>query len=109
MTEEHWRGEVARNYRHELEAFIWILAFVLQAYQDMEFQRGTLVEKRMTSDYNNCRVQKNDFRALNGLPDHGRRCRADFTQHRPLSKRLLEWLSRLEIYIYDADINLLTE
>ncbi|KAF8195424.1 hypothetical protein BJ912DRAFT_956932 [Pholiota molesta] len=92
LTGKYWRGKVARHYRHELEAFIWILAFVFLAYQDKESQRGTL---------------KNEFRAFEMLPDHGKRCQDDFIQHWPLPRQLLKWLSRLAMYIDDATISLL--
>jgi hypothetical protein len=106
LTDKYWRGEVARHYRHELEAFIWILAFVFLAYQDKKFQRGTLVEKWMTSDYNNCRIQKRDFQAFDRLSDHDERRQADFIQHWPLPRHLLEWSDDLAREVYRAKSNL---
>jgi hypothetical protein len=106
LTGKYWRGKVARHYRHELEAFIWILAFVFLAYQDKKIQRGTLVEKWMTSDYNNCRIQKRDFQAFDRLSDHDERRQADFTQHWPLPRHLLDWSDDLAREVYRAKSNI---
>ena len=54
LTDEYWNGSIERLYRHELEAFIWILPFVFLRYQNGKSQRGTLVDQWMTSNYITC-------------------------------------------------------
>ena len=53
--------EVERQYRHELEAFFWILSFVFMRYHNGKSQRRTAVDSWMTSSYRACLRAKLDF------------------------------------------------
>jgi len=61
LKKEYWDGKTKREYRHELESFIWILAFVCLRYKDGKAQRGTLVDEWMTSSFRHCRREKADL------------------------------------------------
>ena len=61
LTDKYWNGSIERLYRHDLEAFIWILPFVFLRYQNGKSQRGTLVDQWMTSNYITCYEKKSTF------------------------------------------------
>src|SRR5271170_3917635 len=71
LTNEYWNGSIERLYRHELEAFIWILPFVFLRYQNGKSQRGTVVDQWMTSNYISCREKKSAFRNVDDLRENG--------------------------------------
>ena len=91
LNDEYWKGEIVRLYRHELEAFLWMLPFVFLRYQDRESQRGTPVDVWMTSDYITCRKEKTDFWSSDRLNENRELCQMDFRGHWPLAEELLLW------------------
>ena len=96
LTDEYWNGETVRLYRHELEAFLWMLPFVFLCYQNRKFQRGTPADVWMTSNYITCRKEKSDFWSSDRLNENGKLCQMDFRDHWTLAKELLlSWNERL--------------
>ena len=91
LTDKYWNGSLERLYRHELEAFIWILPFVFLRYQNGKPQPRTLVEQWMTSNYIVCREKKNDFRQGSDIRQKGLLCQSDFKDHWELAASLLLW------------------
>lgn len=59
LNDAYWH--ISRQYRHELEALIWVLPFVFLRYPTGHLLTGTDVDKWMTSDYTLCRKEKSDF------------------------------------------------
>ena len=97
LKDEYWNGSIERLYRHDLEAFIWILPFVFLRYQNGKSQRGTLVDQWMTSNYIACRKEKNDFQYVRELPKKERFCQSDFIDHWELVEALLSWNTEIGI------------
>ena len=85
---DDFKLEVERQYRHELEAFFWILSFVFMRYQNGESQRGTAVDSWMTSSYRACRREKAYFMW------HGLEFQSDFEDYWRLASWLLFSLRR---------------
>lgn len=67
LTEDYWRGFTKRYYRHELEAFIWILPFTFLLYQGGMRLSNQYVDPWRTSDYNVCSEKKSHFLQQTGL------------------------------------------
>ncbi|KAF8808817.1 hypothetical protein BYT27DRAFT_7136869, partial [Phlegmacium glaucopus] len=65
LTEAYWQGLTKCLYRHELEAFIWILPYTFLLYRDGLRLRNKHVDPWRTSDYNTCRKEKSDFQLSN--------------------------------------------
>jgi len=61
LTEAYWRGFIKRFYRHELEAFIWVLPFTFLLYQDGMRLPNAYVDPWRTSDYRLCMKEKSAF------------------------------------------------
>ena len=106
LTDEYWNGSIERLYRHDLEAFIWILPFVFLRYQHGKSQQGTLVDRWMTSDYIACRKKKNDFQRGSGIRQRGLLCQSDFKHHWELAACLLLWSDNISCdpYFEDAGV-----
>jgi hypothetical protein len=96
LTDKYWRGEIQRTYRHELEAFIWILPFVFLRYQNGKSQPGTLVDQWMTSNYTACFNIKSGFLNIDQLSEKAQLCQSDFKDHWMLVEHLLAWLTGFE-------------
>ncbi|KAF9480255.1 hypothetical protein BDN70DRAFT_833143 [Pholiota conissans] len=70
LEDGYWQGKIRRFFHHELESFIWILAYVSLVYDKGIRKRNAQVDAWTTSDYNVCRQKKSDFykpRHLDGL------------------------------------------
>ena len=103
LCDKYWNGEIEREYRHELEACIWILPFVFLRYQDGKSQRGTPVDAWLRSDYIACAEKKAHFMMVNILADNEKLCQLDFKDHWRLAEELLYWLrSWLNTIQYNA-------
>ena len=96
LTDEYWNGEIERKYRHEMEAFIWVLPFVFLRYQNGESQQGTPVDPWMTANYHACFNEKNGFRNVVTLRKMERLCQSDFKDHWELAESLLSWLTDVD-------------
>ena len=107
LTKEYWNGSIERLYRHELEAFIWILPFVFLRYQNGKSQRGTLVDQWMTSDYIACYKEKSAFQNVRDLSKKKRLCQSDFIDHWELVQSLLLWNTEVDVAaLRGMDVNL---
>lgn len=91
LTHKYWNGDIVRLYRHEFEAFLWILPFVFLRYQNGEPQRKTPVEGWMTSNYITCTQQKTHFCSGSALDENRELCQLDFRDHWMLAEELLVW------------------
>jgi hypothetical protein len=96
LSDKYWNGEIERKYRHELEAFIWVLPFVFLRYQDRQSQRGTPVDGWMTDNYRTCAKEKSYLRTPEMLPDMQKSCQSDFKDHWEFAESLLCWLIDLD-------------
>lgn len=64
LNTEYWDGKIERTYYHDLESFVWVLAF-----QFLSFEKGGKRLKKgprpadtwETGDYEQCRKEKLDF------------------------------------------------
>ncbi|KAF8808813.1 hypothetical protein BYT27DRAFT_7241462 [Phlegmacium glaucopus] len=65
LTEAYWQGLIKRLYRHELEAFIWILPYTFLLYDDGVRSRNKYIDPWRTSDYNACIKEKLNFQQRN--------------------------------------------
>jgi Fungal protein kinase len=75
----YWKGEIEREYRHELEAFIWILTFVFLQYQNgLKRPRQTVVDTWLTSSYK--------WKVWIILGRLGKYCQSDFKDHVELAE-----------------------
>ena len=97
LKDEYWNGSIERLYRHDLEAFIWILPFVFLRYQNGKSQRGTLVDQWMTSNYIACRKEKISFQNVWDLPNKKLFCQSDFKDHWKLVQSLLVWQVKISL------------
>jgi hypothetical protein len=59
LTNEYWSGLIEREYRHDQESFIWILAYYF--LRSSKGMYGPITWH--THDWNACRLRKNDFLA----------------------------------------------
>ena len=101
LTDKYWNGSLERLYRHELEAFIWILPFVFLRYQNGKSQQGTLVDRWMTSNYIACRNQKSGFQIVRDLSKKKRFCQSDFIDHWELVESLLSWNTKVDLAAFE--------
>jgi hypothetical protein len=100
LTDKYWNGEIERKYRHELEAFIWVLPFVFLRYQNGESQQGTPVDPWMTANYHACFNEKSGFRTFPKLPEMKERCQSDFKDHWELAQWLILLLGNIDDKTY---------
>ena len=91
LTDQYWNGGIVRLYRHEFEAFLWILPFVFLRYQNGKPQPGTPVDKWMTSNNITCAEKKSHFWLVWNMNQNGRLCQSDFQDHWALAEELLPW------------------
>ncbi|KAI0055907.1 hypothetical protein BV25DRAFT_1921449 [Artomyces pyxidatus] len=68
LTDEYWRGEVERLYRHDLEALIWVLPWVFLRMKGERTVKNPPLEAWQTSKYRTCYVKKLVF--LGDMPDY---------------------------------------
>ncbi|KAF8808810.1 hypothetical protein BYT27DRAFT_7061442, partial [Phlegmacium glaucopus] len=61
LTEAYWQGLTKRLYRHELEAFIWILPYTFLLYKDGLRLPNKYVDRWRTSDHTTCMGKKLAF------------------------------------------------
>ncbi|KAH9478326.1 hypothetical protein JR316_0008779 [Psilocybe cubensis] len=61
LSKKYWEGKIHRFYHHELESFIWILAYVCLLYDRGIRKKNAAVDSWRTSDYGVCRMEKRDF------------------------------------------------
>ena len=91
LTDEAWKGNVQRLYRHDLEGFIWILPWVLQ----FEGSKRTNCQLAgwETGDFEQCAEKK---RGLFSKLRSGNIATASWKAEWQLAKILLGWLQREE-------------
>ena len=78
LTEAYWRGLTKRFYRHELEAFIWVLPFTFLSYQDGMRLSNAYVDPWRTSDYRVCMEKKIAFQEQNTFTAAASTVQTDF-------------------------------
>ena len=61
LTHEYWNGEIKRLYRHDLEAFIWILPWVFLQYEGRKLSNKPVFERWNSSDYIAVRAFKKEY------------------------------------------------
>ncbi len=62
LCKEYWAGKVTRRYHHELEAFIWMLPFVVLGYDNGKLDpKNQFIKDWITSDYLTCMKNKLAF------------------------------------------------
>lgn len=57
LRKEYFEGKIARNYRHYVESFIWVLVWVFMLHDSTWEGRETW----QTSNYTTCRTSKTEF------------------------------------------------
>ena len=94
-SDEYWNGKIEREYRHELEAFIWILSFVFLGYQNgMKAHPNRLAQLMSFSD---CAVHhKHLIWSSIRLPVLEELCQPDYKDHVKLAEGLLNWMGRMD-------------
>ncbi|KAG1893856.1 uncharacterized protein F5891DRAFT_1116491 [Suillus fuscotomentosus] len=62
LTKEGQQGKVKHLYRHDLESFMWVFAWICFRYkQGVLLRRSRPLDEWATSDAIACRVEKSDF------------------------------------------------
>ena len=110
LSEAYWRGLMKRLYRHELEAFIWVLPFTFLLYQDGMRLRNKYVDPWSTSDYNVCMEKKAAFLQESVFRAARLTVQKDFKDFWLLVYFLFRALdqaakSRLDVYMESADLD----
>ena len=105
LSQKYWNGDIERQYRHELEAFIWTLPFAFLRYQNGEPQQGTVVDPWMTSDYIACKKEKSAFQNGDTLLEAKEQCQIDFKQHWALADALSNRLLAIDQLVRQAKSN----
>jgi len=96
LSDGYWNGEIEREYRHELEAFVWILSFVFLGYQNgLKAQKRTLVDKWMSSKYPTCLYYRHLIWS-SIRPELEKYCQSDYKDHVKLAEGLLIWMGRMD-------------
>jgi hypothetical protein len=96
LSDSYWNGKIERGYRHELEAFIWVLPFVFLRYQNGQSQQGTPVDPWITANYHTCAQKKSHFRTFPKLPEMKELCQSDFNHHWELAQWLILLLGHMD-------------
>ena len=60
LSNEYWKGRIARRYRHDLEELIWVLPWIFLQYMGSELV-GRKLRSWKTGDYDVCRRKKQVF------------------------------------------------
>lgn len=103
LRKAYWEGQIQRLYKHELEACIWVLAFVFLRYNDRQIVPDTQVEGWMIPDYDVCCNRKSGF--ILHLTPNEFKVQPSFKDQSSLAFRLLLWLRRQIISALDNVIN----
>ena len=61
LTQRYWNGQIQRLYRHDLEAFIWILPWVFLQYDGQKLSDKPEFARWNSGDYNSVRACKRDY------------------------------------------------
>lgn len=62
LYDEKWHRRTERQYHHELESFVWVVAYMAWAVDDETGEADfSTVLPWMTSDYGECRKEKAGF------------------------------------------------
>lgn len=61
LSDEYWKGILVRQYRHDLEGFQWVLAWVCMCSESHEDQGDPRLNLWRTGDRAACRQRKVDF------------------------------------------------
>ncbi|CAL1715800.1 unnamed protein product [Somion occarium] len=62
LNRKFWRGRIRREYRHDLESFIWMLPWAVFCYEDCQRKEPPdPVRLWQTGNYEQCREKKVDF------------------------------------------------
>ncbi|PPQ90091.1 hypothetical protein CVT25_012255 [Psilocybe cyanescens] len=88
LTQGYWEGKIQRFYHHELESFIWILAYVCLLYDKGIQKKNAAVDAWRTSDYNTCREKKGGFYTHNVLTAVKDKVQASYKAYWPLADEL---------------------
>ena len=51
LTDKYWNGKIKRLYRHDLEAFVWILPWVFLQYEGRKLSNKPVFERWSSGDY----------------------------------------------------------
>ncbi|PPQ94398.1 hypothetical protein CVT25_002486 [Psilocybe cyanescens] len=88
LTQGYWEGKIQRFYHHELESFIWILAYVCLLYDKGIRKKNAAVDAWRTSDYNTCCKNKLHFYTLGVLKAVKDKVQASYKAYWPLAVEL---------------------
>ncbi|KAF9480256.1 hypothetical protein BDN70DRAFT_931918 [Pholiota conissans] len=110
LKDDYWQGKIKRFFHHELESFVWILAYVSLLYDGGIRKRNADVDAWVTSDYINCRRVKEDFTALDNLNKLAEKAQPNYKAYWPLVKYLCFELAayhlRNDCRQYDRELEL---
>lgn len=93
LTDEYWNGEIKHLYRHDLEAFIWILPWVFLQYEGRKLSKKPVFECWSSSDYIAVGAFKMRYLYASRHNDKPMECWKEEWQ---FARRLLAWLRRTE-------------
>lgn len=92
LTQEYWTGKARREYRHDLESFIWILPWVFLQYEQGKSGRSALLSAWSTGNYQTVRTEKLAFLQTMASEKAKRSYRLDWM----LARKLLTWVRNLQ-------------
>uniref|UniRef100_A0A8H7XYE1 Fungal-type protein kinase domain-containing protein n=1 Tax=Psilocybe cubensis TaxID=181762 RepID=A0A8H7XYE1_PSICU len=97
LSKKYWEGKIQRFYHHELESFIWILAYVCLLYDRGIRKKNESVDSWRTSDYKICSKEKRHFYG-NLDEELANQVQANYKTYWPMAEDLL-----LNLHIYHAE------
>lgn len=92
LTREYWTGQARREYRHDLESFIWILPWVFLQYEQGKSGRSALLSAWSTGDYQTVHTEKLAFLQTMVSEKAKRSYRFDWM----LARKVLTWVRNLQ-------------
>ncbi|CAL1716200.1 unnamed protein product [Somion occarium] len=90
LNRKFWLGHIRRQYRHDLESFIWMLPWAVLCYQDCERKETQdPIRSWQTGNYRQCRKEKTDFFASMAVLQEDRRIPPQWMAFWPLLRNLM--------------------
>ncbi|KZT65503.1 hypothetical protein DAEQUDRAFT_520705 [Daedalea quercina L-15889] len=94
LKKGYWEGDIGRLYRHDLEGFVWVVAYYAWVYDDAGIEvDNSPVRTWFTADYEQCAKEKTYFLSelKDMYPDH----RLQIANVWYYTLGLLRWLKRV--------------
>ena len=104
LSDEYFQGQLERQYHHELEAFVWVLAFASLHYRERKARKKSPVSGWITSNYIQCAEKKSHFWRSQELVKLRSTAETDCADQLELIIQLVRWAYQLDGARGDAAI-----